>query len=372
MTKEAFHQIVQKINPILWEQSTPIGKFKNLTITNTIIRPYSYVVRCEIKGSIGEDVAFVKLYRNPKVKDLSEIAGLIQRDYDTFAFWTEKFTDLPNFNVVEPLWVLPEEHLLATREARGQTLFDLMLKNAAYFPGKAKTSLMEQHFEDVGTWLQHYQKLGGTGDELFDVGQLVEYVVERLNRLTSSRETLFPMTYCHKIEAFMERVRNQIPEEQLRTCRTHNDFNLSNIMVDGDRVSVLDFGASKVDSIYLDLSRFYHQLYLWSFKPNYRIRNIDKFQKSFLRGFGITNVRDLLLFRFFLIRHTLTHLITTTRFWQKPFKEKMYNRWVLHKELRLLDEINGRLDVVNFRLVRYVMGHATVTIDFCIMSAERI
>ena len=316
-----------------------IGKFKELTITNTIIRPYSYVVRCEVKGDSGEDVAFVKLYRNPKVKDASEISGLIQRDYDTFAFWNEKFAGLPQFNVVEPLWVLPDEHLLATREAGGETLFDLMLKNASLMPGKTKVAMLEKHFENVGTWLHHYQELGGSGGATFDVSQLVEYVVERLNRLTVRQETLFPMAYCHKIEAFMEKVRHQIPPEQLRTCRTHNDFNLSNIMVDEELVTVLDFGASKVDSIYLDLSRFYHQLYLWSFKPNYRNRNIEKFQKAFLRGYGITNVRELLLFRFFLIRHTLTHLITATRFWQKPFKEKMYNRWVLHKELRLLDEL---------------------------------
>lgn len=339
MTKEAFHQIVRKINPTLWEQSTAIGKFTNLTITNTIIRPYSYVVRCQLQGDKRDEVVFVKLYRNPKVKNAEEIAGLIQRDYDTFAFWNEKFSQLPQYNVVEPIWVLPEQHLLATREAAGETLFDLMLKNAAFFPGKSKIAMMEKHFVNVGQWLQHYQEFGSSEGQAFDTGQLIEYVVERLNRLTSRPETLFPMAYCHKIEAFMERVRHQIPEEQLRTCRTHNDFNLSNIMVDGERVTVLDFGASKVDSIYLDLSRFYHQLFLWSFKPNYRIATIHKFQEAFLRGYGIDDVGELLLFRFFLIRHTLTHLITATRFWQKPFKEKIYNRWVLRKELQLLDEL---------------------------------
>ena len=334
-----FHQKVRAIDPNVWESSLCIGALQKIDITNTITRPYSHVVRCEISGNKGQENVFVKLYRNPKTKDINEMLDIIQRDYDLFDHWYRTFEKVPGHSVVRPVWVMPEEHMLATSEVKGRTLFDEVVANGGLMrPGKQFDQLVK-HFHNVGTWLGHFQQLSEPIDRLYDIENLIEYIHVRLGRLTERKDTRFPEAYCDKIAGFLERNKQKLTDEERRMSYTHNDFNLSNIMINGDDVTVLDFGAAKEESMYLDTSRFYHQLYLWSFKPNYRLKLVQQLQEAYLDGYGQPNADQNLLFRCFLIRHTLTHLITATRFWQKSFKEKLYNRWVLHKELALLDEL---------------------------------
>ncbi|MEW6608585.1 MAG: hypothetical protein AB1414_14255, partial [bacterium] len=100
-----------------------------------------------------------------------------------------------------------------------------------------------------------------------------------------------------------------------------------------------DFGESQIDSSYLDITRLYHQFYLMTFKPYFRKKYLISLQKALLEGFEEASVERLLIFRFLLIRHTITHLVTITRFWKFPIYEKLYNFWVLQKELSFLDHL---------------------------------
>ncbi len=174
---------------------------------------------------------------------------------------------------------------------------------------------------------------------------MVEYINLRLKLLTEDPRRHFAPFYWTKILKYIEKNRELVTTQELFIKPSHNDFNLGNIIIEDERVTALDFAKIKMDSFLLDISRVYHQLYLMTFKPQYRMSIIKKLRKALLEGFGMPRADQLMMFRFLLIRHTLTHLVGITRFWEKDFKERMYNYWVLYRELRLLDSLLSKKGV---------------------------
>jgi Ser/Thr protein kinase RdoA (MazF antagonist) len=199
---------------------------------------------------------------------------------------------------------------------------------------------MRNYFKNIGGWLKYFQSLENSQPEYYSIDTLVEYLNIRLKILGEDPRRHFNPRYSKKILEFIEKNRNLVTTQELYIKSSHNDFNLSNIIIQNDsRVTILDFSKIYKDSFILDVSRVYHQLYLITFKPHYKTSVIKELQKALLKGFGLEHADRLMLFRFFLIRHTLTHLVGITRFWKVNFKERLYNHWVLHKELNYLEHL---------------------------------
>ena len=126
--------------------------------------------------------------------------------------------------------------------------------------------------------------------------------------------------------------------EKNRLSFAHTDFSLSNILVANDKVTVLDFNKCEINSPYKDLSRFYHQLYLLSFKPSYQKRVIEEMKSSFLQGYGDQNAKDHPLFKIFFIIHQVTHLGKISRFWERGLLENIYNRYLVTQVMKDLKQ----------------------------------
>lgn len=324
-----------------WERSTSIGKFSKLDILEVIHRPYSEVVKTRINGEASQLSAYVKKYRNVKNIPAKSFSRLVENDFHTLDYYYKKFLSSERFRVVKPLLVIPEKYILATEEARGTNLHHLIIKRSAFFPRERKLSELLQYMNGVGGWLKYFHSLKPMPAERYLVEELIEFIDTRLIMLTEEKKRHFPDSYRNRILKFLEQNKSKPGEKELKMALSHNDFNPGNIIVDGEFITCVDFGRTGKNSFLFDVSRFYHQLYLMTIKPQYRVPVIKKLQKALLKGFGEPDAEKFLIFRFLLIRHTLTHLVTITRFWQKGLKEKLYNYWVLHKELELLNELLG-------------------------------
>ncbi|GAB4368346.1 MAG: hypothetical protein Kow0042_09430 [Calditrichia bacterium] len=339
MKTSEMQQLIDSIPGNLWEEQLSLGEFREVQIETISNRKYSIVARCIVRGSTSESRVYVKHYLNKKNLPPDSFREVLENEYQILARYYEKFTRSDNFRVVEPLFVVSDKFLLITREAEGQNLAQLIKSEGGFFPSKAKMRRLTDGLKRTGSWLKYYHSLEKPSPNKYSVDELLEYMKVRFNILTEDSRRRFPQHYVPRILEFVERNRYAVTEEELTVFPSHSDFNLGNVLINDGQVTVLDFGRIKEDSFLLDLSRLYHQLFLMTLKPQYRAEVIRKLQKALLRGYGMEYADRLMLFRFLLIRHTLTHLVGITRYWQVKSKERLYNYWVLYRELNYLNKL---------------------------------
>ena len=320
-----------------WENNLPIGRLVNVKIQKIIKRQFSHVSKCEISGTSGMCVVYVKIFHDSFTLNKMTKKEAVINEFDTLNFWYSKFKNSEQYSVVRPVFVIPDSFIIVTEEVKGIPLSNLIHKKINFFSSSKNIEILKSHLFNIGGWLKFFHSLDSSMQGTFSIDQFIEYVDFRLKILTEEKARKFPLKYRDKILDFIEKNRPQIGDEELKIALSHGDFNLGNIIVDGNKVTVLDFGKVVPNSFLLDLARSYHQLYLLTLKPSYPYKYIVPLQKSLIKGFGLPEGDQLMMFKFLQIRHTLTHLVTITRFWQKGLKERIYNYWVLYNELKYLD-----------------------------------
>lgn len=337
MLNKAFAKLINEIPQSKWEECMEIGSFRSLRIEGMTERKFSLIAKCKIRGQIDCNVVYIKFYKNYYQKPEKELTNIIERDFRDLVHWYEKFKCSDQFHVVKPLFVLPNKSMLVTREVAGEDLHQLLIDFDWLFASKKNFQYLRDKIHNAGAWLHYFHSIQTSKDDIYSIDDLLEYMDIRLKILTEEGKRHFPEIYREKIHDFIEKNRLLVSETELEVNLSHSDFNPGNIIVNGDSVTVLDFGKVKKESFLLDVSRFYHQLFLMTFKPNVRQKMIRNLQRALLEGFGKPGANQLTIFKFLLIRHTLTHLVGITRFWQKKFQERVYNYWVLYNELKFLD-----------------------------------
>lgn len=341
MNEQNFNSILKEIPPKDWailNLCEPIS-FKILQV---MVRPYSYIAQCQICGKSSSKIVYLKVLRVVETLESNSLDERLKNEYNSLCYWYNKFKSSSEFGVIKPLLMFPEKHLLVTEEAQGDNLFDLVEKHACFYPSYSKVKNLCLRFYKVGSWIRYFQSFPNNmqnSSKRYSVEELRNYLDIRLKVLIEEKKRFFPLQYREKVLRFIERVKPQIKEEELKANLSHGDLSLSNIIVDEKKVTVLDFGPVNQDSYLLDISRLYHQLYLMTLKPIYRPSVIKQLHKALLEGYENPEVEKLTMFKLLLVRNTLTHLVTITRFWQKKFKEKVYNFYTLQRELKLLDDL---------------------------------
>ena len=338
LSNKEIQTTVNSIPKERWEKSLKLDSVRVVNVEEIRTLPNSYIIRCRISTNSVEKGVYVKIIRKVEKVDQKDPIIEAKNEYDNLVFWQEKFKGEEKFRTVNPLFFLPDQLLIATEEAIGKTLSQCLV-DIKLFPSSQQLSETLYYLKNVGKWQQHFQKVAKAPDLQFSHDWIKEYLDVRLKELTNDKRRKFPCFYRDKILNYIDRKWPDLTEKELKMNLSHGDFALGNIIINSDTITVLDFGNVVSDSFLLDISRVYHQLFLMTIKPVYRKKNIEKLQTSLLEGFGIPEARTLTMFRILLIRNTLTHLVTITRFWKKDFVERTYNSLVLKKELVLLDQL---------------------------------
>lgn len=343
MSIENIRQIIRDIDPGLWEQSLNIGKFKSVDVLNLLDRTHSEVARCRVTGHKNAANIYVKYYKTNVTtihnKKEEEIRQQLLADYKTTEFWFDKFKNNNLYSVVEPLFYLPEKLILATRESEGQILYNILPEGIKYWGGQKKVEFFCKTFEMVGGWLKQLHSFETDTKNTFDIEKHKEYLKIRLESLAEDPRRKFPTVLSNKIINYIDESKDNINGSDLQIRYSHNDFNLSNILVAKNKIIVLDFGEIFKNSFVMDISRLYHQLWLFGLKPGFSQTSISKFQNSMIKGYDQPDLPGREIFKIFMIRHIITHLVTITRFWLQTFPEQVYNKYVMKAELKYLGKL---------------------------------
>jgi len=315
-----------------------LGKICDYKLIKKIERPHSLLFLYQLNGTTRSKRIYVKLFKNYYKRSKSEMDELVRKNFETEKFWYNLFSSVDGFSTFQPLYCSIPLRAIISAESKGDNLARLISNNLAFWNGSNRVEYLASYTFKVGVFLKKFQNFY-TGNEKFDLNNLIDDVDIRLKRLTgiplarfSSKDREDVLQYYQKYLPFAKRF-------DLQMKYVHSDFSLSNILVNDEELIVHDFNKIGIGHPYFDLTRFYHQLSLLSYKPIYRKKDVMELQHCFLDGYGFQFNQEIVLFHFFLLRHYLTHFIGVTKIKKLPFKSRLYNRWVINQHKRNIRQI---------------------------------
>ena len=312
----------------------------NLKIVKVWERPFSVVLNVEDRQN-QNNAYFIKIY---KIKDFEKQQKIIEEEFTLSRFWFHKLQQDPQFSVVEPVWLDNQNLVLATRKSPGVNLLKLVNKLKGT-PPKTNVNFVLNGLLRTGGWLKKFQSFPLSEPVPFvkknaerSLQYLVDYLQIRLVRMVKNSQLDFEQRDREQVLRFLYRQWEQMDNNIPQFVFTHTDFSLSNVLVAKNRITVLDFGKCEINFPFKDLARLYHQLYLLNFKPYFQGKIIKKMQQSFLEGYGMPHAEEHPLFKIFFLIHQLTHLGKLSRYWEHPFGENIYNRFLVKRVLTQIKE----------------------------------
>ncbi len=306
-------------------------------------RPLSLVFNIELAYLQDDsESVFLKIY---KPYDLQSVPITLRREYEITRYWFEKFKGHPHFHIVEPLWVDFKHFILITRESAGINLLAFLEQHVRFFPSGSDLKQARDYLNLAGQWLNNFQQFAVEDDiPYLDTSvriardYFLHYINVRMERMVMNPRILFDSQIQKAVNEVISRLCREIETDHVQYCVSHSDLSLSNILINGSHVTVLDFHKSEINSPYKDLTRLYHQLHLLSYKPEYSNKTIRQLQTALLQGWGDARADEHALFKIYYLIHQITHLGKIARYWEHNFVENLYNRWVVRKTLKQLKE----------------------------------
>jgi aminoglycoside phosphotransferase (APT) family kinase protein len=208
---------------------------------------------------------------------------------------------------VRPIACFPEELVLVTMRARGETLGTVLKQQATWWPAMTTLADLERTLARVGTWLRVFQATG-TGARPFSLEGMREYVDVRLRRLVGMPLARVSEEARSRILAYFDERAGQVGPADLQQVPVHGDIAPSNILVERGGVTVLDFAMVTAGGKYHDVARLFTQLEFLTRKPKFRPAVIVRLQGALLEAFepGLQPANPL--FALFVLQHRLCHL----------------------------------------------------------------
>jgi len=332
-----------------WPETTP----EDFQIVRHLARPYSNVYRLRLVCRHEPSTHFVyakilapaKKFQTVPEKYLTRLAS----EFDAGQRLHKALCLEKEFAIIKPVACYPEFLAIVSEEAPGESLANLIAREAKLYSSAGKLERLAEHCRRAGHALAAIQKVTAEVSR-FEPAELLEYVDLRLQRLLESRQVPFAAADRQQIIKFLENAIPVIPAEQLLVSGTHGDYAPFNLLAAPEKITVADFTMFKSGSVYNDLTYFYHRLEGYLHKPFYRPPTIRHLQKAFLNGYAEASsetkpawrVSNDLLFKIFLIKHVVNNYSAIMRqrvvtngkkisfpvqvFNQHVFRR--YNRWL--------------------------------------------
>ena len=297
-------------------------------------RRFSHLLHAQVScdARAGVPPVFVKIYKaaaNPA--DVAKMRTRVEHDYRSNERAFLHMSRWPGLTTVQPVGFYPEQLAVASEEARGETLLARLERSAAGFPSRATMTELSSALARTGAWLKAYSTLERI-ETPAPAGAFREYEDIRLKKLVAAPLARFTAHDREQVLAHIERLSAAAGPARLEQTPAHGDLALGNLLVDGDRIVVLDFGMAGRGMPFQDLARVYVLVDLLRTKPQYRASTIRPLLRALVDGFDPGLRSDDPRFRLVLLRHHVNHLVTLSERHER-FPAGIYN-WFVRREHR--------------------------------------
>lgn len=316
-----------------------IGEYAGYSVLKSFERPFSIFTLVRLRGKKGSKNLYIKVFKNFYQVSQEEFETAIRNDFETSLFWYKRFQYFEEFATFRPIYCSIPHRMIITEECKGVNLNDLIERYAKFYSPADEFRRLLFYVKQVGKLLRTFQNFY-QGSEVYDLRLLVEDVDIRLKKLVDNPHSRFTEQDRQKILNFYDSHLAIANRKPIPMKYVHSDFGPSNILVNGDKIILHDFQEVKIAPFLWDLTRFYHQLELFRYKPYwYPTSKIRKLQAAYLQGYGcIMGIQDI-RFRFFLLRNYFTHYVGVARLDGLPFLSKWYNKWVIYVHKKNINKL---------------------------------
>ncbi len=298
----------------------PGVRLKKIAITNQIQRPYSNTFRLALlpgdlaPGAQCPTAVYAKIIRpTDKNRDNTQkYVERLQKEFEVARMLQKRLPAVAEYGTVRPVAHFGDLLCLVSEEAPGRMLAELIAADAKRWHKKARGEKTARHCQRAGKLLAALQSVTAVNQPL-EVGEILEYVDIRLQRLVESAKTPFSPSDANNVRKYLEKTLASVPGEQLRQCGSHSDYAPFNLLADEARLTVFDFAMFKTGSIYNDVAYFCHRLEGYLHKPTFSRGKIHGLQRAFLEGYNQaspcaeTRIENDQMFRVFSIKHVINN-----------------------------------------------------------------
>jgi hypothetical protein len=233
----------------------------------------------------------------------------------------------PGAGVVRALAFYREAAALVMEEARGPSLTDLV-DRVGWIGRRQALARLEAGVERAGRLLAAIQRATRESGRCFSLDEMIEYVDVRLRALVQFGARGLDAAWSQRVLPVFEAARAGIDGRDLAMSLAHGDFCPGNVILEPDRAVAIDLSQVQVNSVFYDLTRFYHQLELLAAKPQFPSSVVRRLTAAFAGGYGRPAVTESPLFRLFNIQHALCHWLGRLKRRDAPIGERLYDAWV--------------------------------------------
>jgi len=306
-----------------------------LSVTARMSRPYSEIARVRVDGG-RSPALFVKVARlgHGASGDFERMKGRVAND---FAVTRGVYEAMPRGNglsVVKPIACYPQHLAIVTEEAAGTTLLHLAEHGVSWRPLWASPEPALRVAAGAGRWIEAFQRTNPSRTPL-SLPVIRDYIDLRLVRLVENGHARFSRADRAHVLRAIDYDLARVSGPGLESVPIHGDLALGNILVDGERIVVLDFAMTTRGCRYYDVAHLHMQLGLLRMKPHFRGARVAGLQRALLRGFSSIEIAHEPLFRVMQVQHVVCHYLGLV---ERPAgrMSRAYNAWLAYRHLAWL------------------------------------
>jgi len=183
-----------------------------------------------------------------------------------------------------PFLVLPEAGVLVLQKLPGVALNRLLRRKANHLSAPWHRAEIRRMAQRVGAWLGQFHAATRQNPVQHDADAFEASLNLQIEACAKCRLDLPSAEELSRIAVPVSRALHGTP---LPAAARHGDFTVRNILIDGDRVAVVDFeNFAERDAIYEDLSAFITYMALLKSQPLYSSSALEAASAGFLEGYG--------------------------------------------------------------------------------------
>jgi aminoglycoside phosphotransferase (APT) family kinase protein len=302
------------------ESDTYFGGPVSIRAAGELRRPFSTILRVRVRREDADEgnslTAFIKVLK-PRAESAEQVASMrrnVVREFEVMSQVQSAVAGVAGLRAVHPIACFPEDLAIVTQQAEGQTLSGLLPRMSRGWPADHTVARLRRVFEGVSGWLHAVQSRIAVEDPAPYASSdwHRDYLDRRFAQIQA--QPIFGLTRLGRkaLEAYRDRLLQQIDERDFRPAWIHADFCPENIVVDdrADTITVLDFTMAKSGVIYHDLAHLHMQLGVMTVKPWFRRGTITRLQDALLESFEPGLRPDRPLFALASLEHVICHLLS--------------------------------------------------------------
>ena len=193
-----------------------------------------------------------KITHPPINRSVTQRSNQAVVEYGVLQRLQEAFSSLQGLGVPRPTLLLPEYEAYVMEYVEGEMLVNCFNAVKHLQPWRTFHQLAGR-YSQVGEWLRHFQRFTMAGlrgvEGLDEVWERCTLVAERIDTNKSPR---LPKNFAASVLTRLDELRLQIKPGSIPCCGWHHDFGPWNMIVDKDRLTVIDFLGYSIGPVVLD------------------------------------------------------------------------------------------------------------------------